>query len=298
MARGSGTRLASLLLVCWAGISYSLVVPIPAAKPAVSLDGVSLPRVSDGEKVNLGPALASSKGKTMLVLGSYPGDFNTVEYAQKVRAYWPQLQEKGVNRCMMVINGEPSACTKLAELLDLPSEMELFSDPTGEAGRKFGVSRGFRPDDASLPPSLKLFAMGIGIGPPWMTLPAVLQGYFGNPGGRREWIEAALKQGQEAGRWPSVLELGDDGSIKSNKFDDTPLLSGWGQRPFELATLRLQNLASLQLKHRDELKHVDDRCLTQLGGCTVVGDGGEAIYSWVDQGLCDVPDMYDIVQAI
>jgi len=126
----------------------------------------------------------------------------------------------------------------------------------------------------------------------------VLQGYFGRPDGRREWIEAALKQGQLAGRWPSVLELDGEGNVEGNRFDDTPLVSGWGQRPFELATLRLQNLASLQLKHRDELKHVDDRCLTQLGGCCVVGTGGEAVYSWVDRGLCDVPDMEDILECI
>ena len=33
------------------------------------------------------------------------------------------------------------------------------------------------------------------------------------------------------------------------------------------------------------------RCLTQLGGCAVVGEGGEPLFSWVDQGLCDVPDF-------
>ena len=74
--------------------------------------------------------------------------------------------------------------------------------------------------------------------------------------------------------------------------------AGWGVRPFELATLRLQNLVSLQLKHRDALKHVDERCLTQLGGCTVVGAGGETLYSWLDQGLCDVPDMHDLLESL
>ena len=95
-----------------------------------------------------------------------------------------------------------------------------------------------------------------------------------------------------------MLELADDGSIIKNKFDDTPLLAGWGRRPFELATLRLQNLIGVQLRNWDALKHVDDRCLTQLGGCTVVGPGGEALYTWLDQGLCDVPDMHDVLAAI
>ena len=84
-------------------------------------------------------------------------------------------------------------------MLDLPASVELYADPYGEAGRCFGVSRGWRPD-AELSPNLKLFVVGIGLGPPWGTLPAVLTGYLGNPGGRRDWIESALLQGQLAGR--------------------------------------------------------------------------------------------------
>ena len=69
-------------------------------------------------------------------------------------------------------------------------------------------------------------------------------------------------------------------------------------RPFELATLRLQNLKDVQLAHYDELKPADDRCLTQLGGCAVVGPGGAPLYSWVDRGLCDVPDFEALLEAI
>ena len=71
-------------------------------------------------------------------------------------------------------------CTTCVPLhRDLPEAVELYADPTGEAGRSFGVSRGFRPDDVGLSPSLKLFVVGIGLGPPWGTLPAVLTGYVG-----------------------------------------------------------------------------------------------------------------------
>lgn len=280
--------LATVLAVLIAAPeSMGLVVPVTnAPKPAVQLREISLPRVGDGKSINLGDALeGTTGGKTMLVLGTHPGDFNMVEYAQKVRAFWPQLKAKGVDRCMMVVNGEPAACTKLAELLDIPGEVELLSDPAGEAGRRFGVSRGFRPDDPDfvLSPTVKLFFLAIGIGPPWMTLPAVLTGYFGNPNGRREWIESALQQGQLAGRWPTPLKLDAEGKILANEFDTTPLVSGWGVRPFELATLRLQNLVDVQLKHRDILKPSNGPCLTQLGGFTVVGTGGEPLYSWLDQ---------------
>ena len=95
-------------------------------------------------------------------------------------------------------------------------------------------------------------------------------------------------------------ELAADGSIVSNKFDNTPALAGWGRRPFELATLRLQNLIGVQGKNWEALKPVDDRCLTQLGGCVVVDgkSGGDALYSWVDRGLCDVADFDEMVEML
>lgn len=282
------------------------MIPLSAAKPAESLSGVSLPRVifaanqGESQSYDIGAELVSTKegSKTMLVFGTHAGDFNTIEYMQKVRSSLPELQAKGIERFLMVVNGEARQCEMLAKLLDLPNEIELFADPTGEAGRKFGVSRGFRPDDESMPPFVKQFFSGVGIGPPWMTLPAVLPGYLGDPNGRRGWIETSLKQGQEAGRWPAVLEFNGEGDIIGNKFDSAPLVSNWGRRPFELATLRLQSLIGIQSTHWSELKPVDDRCLTQHGGCTVVGPSGESLYSWVDRGLCDVPDMFNILEEI
>jgi len=287
-------RLFALFSTCSA-----LVVPLSAANPAVSLKGTALCRLSDGESIDLGEALSStSNGKTMLILGTHPADFNMVEYGQKVRVFSSQMKEKGIDRCMIVMNGNQSSCQKFANLLELPDGVEIFPDPTGESGRRFGVSRGWRPDDDRISPILKTTVVGLGFGPPWGTLPAVLTGYIGNPNGRREWIEESLKQGQLAGRWPQVLEIDDDGSIVGNKFDDFPLVSSWGRRPFELATLRLQNLVDVQIKHWDELKPVDSRCLTQLGGCTIVSAGGEPIYSWVDTGLCDVPDFDKLLSAL
>jgi len=289
--------------------SNALVVPISAANPKKSLAGISLPRVIlDGNTenqneapVDLSAEIESDK-RTMVVFGTHAGDFNTIEYLQKIRFSFQDLQSKGgIGKILVVINGAPDQIQLLTSLLDPPESIQFLSDPTGEAGRSFGVDRGFRPDDESLSPFAKQFFTGIGIGPPWMTLPAVLPGYTGNPNGKRDWIEESLKQGQLQGRWPSVLELDDKDQqrILSNKFDEAPLgLNEWGRRPFELATLRLQSLIGIQIQNWSKLKPVDDRCLTQLGGCTVVEPDGTAIYSWVDRGLCDVPDMDNVLEAI
>jgi len=277
------------------------------------LRGVILSRLGDNEQIDIGKALTATtpttttnentryvnNTKTMLILGTHPSDFNTIEYAQQVRAYWTQLPEFGIGRVMMTINGSTASCTKLITMLDLPKELEVFADPTGIAGRKFGVDEGFCPDDNLIPTALKVTVVGLGFGPPWGTLPAVLSGYFGNPNRNRYWIEESLKQGQIAGRWPNVLELNPNtNEIIGNKFDNFPFLSGWGLRPFELATLRLQNILSIQIKHWNELKPIDDRCLTQLGGCTIVGPGGKPLYSWIDRGLCDVPNIKDVLSSI
>ena len=302
------------LLIQWnLPSNEALVVPISTANPKESLAGVTLRRVLlDDEKdqneneslVDIGvevSKITDQNARTMVVFGTHAGDFNTIEYLQKVRFSFDQLTTRGgIGRILVVVNGEPHQIRLLASFLDLPPSIEFFSDPSGEAGRSFGCDQGFRPDDDSLSPFVKQFFTGIGIGPPWMTLPAVLPGYIGDPNGKRDWIEASLKQGQLAGRWPKVLELDDsEERILGNKFDDAPLgVGNWGRRPFELATLRLQSLIGIQIKYWDKLKPVVDDCLTQLGGCAVVQADGTSMYSWVDKGLCDVPDMDDLLDTI
>ena len=76
-------------------------------------------------------------------------------------------------RVLCVVNGKPSSCTLLAETIGLPSEVELLADEAGDAGRAFGVCRGWKPDDGSLSPYAKLFGMLVGLGA-WRTLPSVI----------------------------------------------------------------------------------------------------------------------------
>ena len=118
--------------------------------PAQLLSGCVLPRVSDGKRVDLGELL-SAPITTLVIFGTYPADFNMIEYAQKMRHYWPELKAKGVDSGLIVVNGSPDSCRKLAALLDLPEDIELLSDEAGEAGRLFGVSTGWLPDSGMRP---------------------------------------------------------------------------------------------------------------------------------------------------
>merc|ERR1719424_1882829 len=104
------------------------------------------------------PRRSSPRCPTLVIFGTYPADFNMIEYAQKMRHYWPQLKAKGVDSGLIVVNGSPDSCKRLAEILDLPADVELLSDEAGEAGRLFGVSTGWLPD-SDLNPYLKLLGM-------------------------------------------------------------------------------------------------------------------------------------------
>jgi hypothetical protein len=134
------------------------------------------------------------------------------------------------------------------------------------------------------------------------TLPSVIAGYIGNPSGVHGWIESSLAQGAIAGRWPSnAVEVdGLSGRVSVNKFDELPLVNGWGRRPLELATLRLQNMVGLSLVHWDQLKPTDDRCLTQLGGCAVYAPGqpDTPLFEYRDNGICGVANFGKMVKAL
>lgn len=222
-----------------------------------------------------------------------------IEYAQQLSHYVPALKEVGVDKIMCVVNGPPAACRRLASLVGMPSEVELLSDPTGEAGRDFGVSRGWLPDEQSVPAYAKLFGMLLGLGAS-NTLPSVITGYLGNPNGKNEWIQSALAQGKTAGRWPGelVVDLDEDGNVVRNAFDELPIVGGWGRRPLELATLRLQTMLGVSLEHWSELQEgVDDRCLTQLGGLVAVRDG-KVLFEYRDGGICNVCSFEKLLGAI
>ena len=92
----------------------------------------------------------------VISVGTHAADFNTIEYLQRTAYFLPQLRSRGIQRIMMVVNSPASSVEKLADLLEVPKEVELFADPEGEAGRRFGVCRGFRPDDEKLSPFIKL----------------------------------------------------------------------------------------------------------------------------------------------
>ena len=197
--------------------------------------------------------------------GTYAADFNNIEYAQRLNHYADALRKEGVKNLHFVMNASPSSAQKLVSLLDLNSDINIYADEMGEAGKQFGVSLGWRPNDNQMNEYLKLFGMLWGLGA-WKTLPSVIGGYLGNPFAEQPWIETALAQGTRKGRFPTnALEMQGD-QIVSNKFAELPVVGVWGRRPLELATLRLQNMIGVSIQNWNDLKP-SDAALKAGGSC-------------------------------
>lgn len=292
--------LLSFMSVCYCNsIAFSFTIN--------SLKGMKAIQTKDliEVEVDIGKFIEnfSGKGSSVIVFGTYAADFNMIEYAQRMRHYIPKLKTRGVSNFLMVVNGSPDSANHLSKLLDLPDEINVFSDPNGAIGRAFGVSQGWRSEDVSMNPYLKLFGMLWGLGA-YATLPAVIGGYLGNPWSPQPWIEDALAQGQVKGRWPNTaLEIDSNtGSVITNKFNELPVVGSWKRRPLELATLRLQNMIGVSLQHWEKLKPSDEELrsgvLTQLGGCLVLGDSGKVLFEWRDAGICHVANFEDILNKL
>lgn len=85
-----------------------------------SLNGLNAIRVSDRKIVDIGESINSLKGGSMIIFGTYAADFNTIEYAQRIRYYLPQLKEKGITNFKMIVNGSPEAAKDLFSFIELP----------------------------------------------------------------------------------------------------------------------------------------------------------------------------------
>ncbi len=278
--------------------------------------------VKTNDQVNLSTYLQSANDKSMVIFGTYAADFNAIEYVQRLRYYLPQLQAKGIDKIGLILNCDADAAKTLVSMLGLDTDatssatiatatssesspvVELFVDPLGEAGRKFGVGRGWRSDDDEMSPYVKLFGMLWGLGA-WATLPAVIGGYIGNPFFGQPWIEDALAVGQRKGRWPdNALDISEEsGEVVENKFKALPVVGQWERRPLELATLRLQNMVDVSIKNWEDLSPKEDALkagvLTQLGGCVVVDSkSGDEVVRWRDPGICAVANFENLLERI
>merc|ERR1712187_438952 len=127
--------------------------------------------------------------------------------------------------------------------------------------------------------------MLLGIGSPG-TIQAVLRGYRGDPNAKRDWLHKPLQQGNAKGRFPSFLNEGLWDIVGKN-----------GLRPFEMATLRLQNMVGV-LNNWGELAPEDSQLVVQQGGAMIVRPDGSTAYSFADRGILTYADVDELLAQV
>ena len=226
-------------------------------------------RISDGKIIPIFSGLVSTD-RSLILIWSQLGDFDSLEYAWWLQRESSKLQKKGIEVRAIGI-GDRHSGLKFCEYTGFPQEW-LFIDPQAEIHKQLELYQGLSWKLPFLSTAqnawLNLILMCAGIGSPG-TLSEVFRGYKGDR-------QAPQLIGNE-----EVIRATPLPSIKGSFFK---LAGGTGfQRPFELATLRLRNMTEV-LSHWQT--YVPQQAyLTQRGGTFLFDSQGNLLYEHRDRGI-------------
>lgn len=226
-------------------------------------------RVSDGAIANILDGCASASRKLILVLPQL-GDFDSLEYIWWIQREIDRIKSEGIAIFAIGI-GDRQSGQYFCKFTGF-DENCLFVDPTGELHRQLklytGLTTKFPFLSAGQSAWVNLMLMCAGIGSQG-TLKEVFRGYRGD-------------------RHAPQL-IGDQEIIKAAPL---PPLKGaffkWAggsgfQRPFELATLRLRNMAEVLGNWQAYVP--DASHMTQRGGTFLFDADNHLIYEHRDRGI-------------
>jgi hypothetical protein len=226
-------------------------------------------RVSDGSIV---PILSGCESAQQLLIIVCPqlGDFDSLEYAWWLQRERDRLNETGTLVRMVGI-GDRSSGQKFCEFTGFPADA-LFIDRTAELHTKLDLYPGLTLKlpgfSAAQNAWANLILMCAGIGSPG-TLAEVFRGYKGD------------KQAPQLISNEEIVKAKPLPPIEGSFFK---LAGGTGfQRPFELATLRLRNMAEVLGNWGTYVP--DPSYLTQRGGSFLFDAAGELRYEHRDRGI-------------
>jgi hypothetical protein len=225
-------------------------------------------RVSDAQEASLFETCDTSK-RTLILLWPQLGDFDTLEYAWWVKRDRAKLEAANIQVRAVGI-GDRTAGEKFCAYTGFPPE-HLHIDPAASLHQQLklypGLTAtlpGFTPQQNSY---LNLLLMCMGIGSPG-TLKEVLRGYTGDK-------SAPQLIGDE-----EVVKAAPLPALKGEVFKAA---GGKGfQRPFELATLRLRNMAEVLGNWKT---YVPDAAYLTQRGATFLLEGENVVYEWRDRNI-------------
>jgi len=201
--------------------------------------------------------------RRLVLLLSQLGDFDSLEYAQALVPLLPRLEASAIDTLAFAIGSEAGA-DRFCGYTGFPRQ-RLLVDDQPHLHRDLGLYAGLATPGGAWP---ALLLMCAGIGSPG-TLAEVLRGYTGD---RSAPQRIAEEQTIQAGPLPA---------LKGSFFARA---GGRGfQRPFELATVRLANMAEV-LGHWRTYVPRDD-FLTQRGGTFLLEVDDSVLLQHRDRGI-------------
>jgi hypothetical protein len=194
------------------------------------------------------PAMATDSRRLVIVM-SQLGDFDSLEYAQALVQALPRLEAAGIRTCAVAI-GDAAGAERFCQFTAFPRNMlQVEAEPT--LHRSLGLYAGLQTPGGPWP---ALLLMCAGIGSPG-TLAEVFRGYRGDRSAAQR-IDSPLFR----------------------------LAGGEGfQRPFELATVRLNNMREVLANWRTYVPK--DDFITQRGGTFLLDQDDTVLYSHRDAGI-------------
>ncbi len=191
------------------------------------------------------------------------GDFDSLEYAQALAPALPRLEAAGFGILAIGIGAEAGR-QRFAAFSGFPAERLLVRSDAA-LHQELGLYEGLQWVGGPWP---NLLLMCAGIGSPG-TLAEVLRGYTGDRG-------APQRIGND-----ETIQAGPLPPIKGSLFARA---GGQGfQRPFELATVRLRNMAEVLAHWRTYVPR--DDFLTQRGGTFLLAEDDTLLYQFRDRGI-------------
>ncbi|TWB87971.1 alkyl-hydroperoxide reductase/thiol specific antioxidant family protein [Synechococcus sp. Ace-Pa] len=206
--------------------------------------------------------MGSGRRRLVLLLPQL-GDFDSLEYAQALVPALPRLESAGIAVLAIGIGAEAGR-KRFCAFTGFPLQ-NLLVNAEPQLHRALGLYEGLQQPGGAWP---NLLLMCAGIGSPG-TLAEVLRGYTGDRSAPQRIAD------------DDTIQAGPLPPIKGSFFAKA---GGSGfQRPFELATMRLRNMAEV-LGHWRTYVPRDD-FLTQRGGTFLLGVDDTLLYSHRDAGI-------------
>ncbi|MCG9889559.1 MAG: AhpC/TSA family protein [Thermosynechococcaceae cyanobacterium MS004] len=228
-------------------------------------------RVLDGDRVPiLSGCDGDSAGAVLVLVWPQLGDFDSLEYAAWIQRERETLQAHQITVRAVGI-GDRAAGQQFCQFTGFPEDA-LFVDPSAELHQQLNLYAGLSLKVPGLSPAqtawLNMLLMCAGIGSPG-TLAEVFRGYRGD------------RKAPQLIEDSAVVHAAPLPPLKGSFFR---WAGGSGfQRPFELATLRLRNMAEV-LSHWQT--YVPNAAyLTQRGGTFLFDAQGTLRYEYRDRGI-------------